>query len=527
MTGVIRSLRGKRRLPWLALGAVVLVLGGGAVLLLLGDGGDVLDRDVQFVDTSEGPGPVVRAPGKHPADDRFAWPIFGYSKARTHHLAVRVTPRPPWQEAWAFRGGVLLEYPPVLCGRSLFLLKNNGTLYSLSRTTGAVRWKRRLGRLAASSPACSHGAVYAVLLSRRNKRKAGLVVRVSARYGRTRWSRNLPSRAESSPLLDEGQLFFGTENGTVYSLRARDGSVRWRAKAAGAVKGAIALDAGKLYFGDYGGKVNAIRRKDGKRVWRASAGGGGLDIGESNLYSGAAVRYGRVYIGSTNGNIYSFSSASGKLAWRKRTGDYVYASPAVGSVAGGAPTVYIGSYDGRFYALDARSGRVRWKRTMGKKFSGGATIIGDLVWVSDLDKRTTWALSARTGKTAWKTRRGAFHPAISDGRRVYFSGYSSLFALDPKQSPFDSRAASIRAQKAKTRRRIERRKRQREERIERRKRQRKARQYYYRHAPHGHRHKHRKGRPPPRCHRHTHRYTVRGRRVVLVHSHCHTHIRRR
>lgn len=481
MASVFRWLRGKRRLPWLALGVVVLLLGGGSAVLLFARGGDVVNRNVEFADTTDQPNTLARTGGKHPADDHFTWPVFGYSKGRTQHLALRVTPRPPWQEAWSFRGGVLLEFPPVLCGRSLFLLKNNGTLYALSRATGQVRWKRRLGKLAASSPACGHGAVYAVLLSRRNKRKAGLVARVSAKTGRTRWSRNLPSRAESSPLLDRGLLFFGTENGTVYSLRAHDGKVHWRAKAAGAVKGAIALDAGKLYLGDYGGKVNAIRRKDGKRVWRASASSGGLGIGDSNLYSGAAVQYGRVYIGSTNGNVYSFSSASGKLAWRKHTGDYVYASPAVGRVEGGQPTVYIGSYDGRFYALDARSGRVRWKRSMGKKFSGGASIIGNLVWVSDVDKRTTWALNARSGATVYKTRRGAFHPVISDGRRVYFSGYSSLFALDPKAHPFDPRASSIRAQRARTQKSAERRAARRHQRYLRRV---KARHRHFRHVMH-------------------------------------------
>ncbi|MGH2840699.1 MAG: PQQ-binding-like beta-propeller repeat protein, partial [Solirubrobacteraceae bacterium] len=502
--------------PWLVLGAVVsFVLIGGAALALFGKGGDVSNPDVAFVDTSEGPADVARIPaGRHPADDRFTWPIFGYSKGRTHNLPLRTTPRPPWQEAWAFRGSVLLEFNPVLCGRSLFLLKNNGMLYSLSRTDGRVRWRRKLGKLAASSPACDGSSVYAVMLSRRFKKKAGLVTRVSARTGRTVWQRKLPSRAESSPLLDGGRLYFGTENGTVYSLRARDGSVRWTTKAAGAVKGALALDSGKLYFGDYGGKVTAIRQSDGKRVWRVSASSGGLGIGESNLYSSAAVSYGRVYIGSTNGNVYSFSTADGKLAWRKGTGDFVYASPAVGRV-GGQPTVYIGSYSGSFYALDARSGKVRWKRSLGSKISGGATIIGDLVWVSDLGKKTTWALGGRTGQTVYKTRRGAFHPAISDGRRIYFSGYSSLFALDPKERPFDAREASIRAAREALLKKIERRA------ALRRYRQRK-----YRTRPHGHQHKHRKGRPPPRCHRHAHVYRLRGKLQRLVHNHCHTHIRR-
>ena len=109
-------------------------------------------------------------------------------------------------------------------------------------------------------------------------------------------------------------------------------------------------------------------------------------------------------------------------------------------LGGGPPTVYIGSYDGRFYALDARSGKTRWVRHLGTKISGAATIVGDLVFFSDLDKRTTWALGARTGVTVWKTHRGAFNPVISDGRRIYFTGYTSLFALDPVGHPFVPRA---------------------------------------------------------------------------------------
>jgi outer membrane protein assembly factor BamB len=144
------------------------------------------------------------------------------------------------------------------------------------------------------------------------------------------------------------------------------------------VKGAIALDAGKLYFGDYGGKVHAIRRSNGQKVWETSPGAGPLGLGDGNFYSSAAVQYGRVYIGSTNGDVYSFSATDGKLAWRKHTGNYVYASPAVGQARGGAPTVYIGSYDGRFYALNARSGATRWVRALGRKISGAATIVGDL-----------------------------------------------------------------------------------------------------------------------------------------------------
>ena len=514
---------------------MLLVLGVAVALAASGGTGNVFNPDVGFVDTNE-KRPAASAPparaDAHPADDGFQWPIYGYTKARTHFLPLRTTPRPPYRQAWAERGNVLLEFSPVLCGRRLYLLKNNGALYAISRTTGRVSWKRKLGALAAASPACNRGTVYAVLLKRSRQIEAGRVVAVSARSGRTRWSRKLPSRAESSPLIDRGRVFVGTEDGTVYSLRTSDGAVRWKARAAGAVKGALALDGGKLYFGDYGGKVHAIRRSNGSKVWETSPSSGGpLGIGDGNFYSSAAIRYGRVYIGSTNGDVYSFSSADGKLAWRHRTGGFVYASPAVGQVPGGKPTVYIGSYDGRFYALDARTGDPRWIRALGQKISGAATVIGDLVFVSDLDKRTTWALGARTGKTVWKTGRGGFHPAISDGRRIYFTGYSSLFGLDPRGRPFAGRAGasarrSARQRAAAARRAASARRAAAKLRAARRARARRERQLRYRFAPHGHRHGARVGYGRS-CHLHRHVYRLRGRTIVLRHSHCHSHIRGR
>ena len=377
----------------------------------------------------------------HPADDGFAWPIFGFTKQRTHVLPLQTPLRAPFRGAWAVRGRTLIEFPPVLCGRSLYLLKNNGALYKISRWTGAVEWKRKLGALAASSPACGHGVVYSVLLERKHSDN-GRVVALSAKSGEIRWSRSLPSRAESSPLLDRGRLYFGSENGTVYALRASDGAVRWTYKAAGAVKGALALDRGRLFFGDYSGTVYAIRQRDGAKLWKVRAAGShAFGLGGGRFYSSPAVSYGRVYIGSTNGAVYSFAARNGKLAWRKQTGAYVYASPAVGAAPGGRPTVWIGSYNGTFYALDAQSGRVRWSRDLGGKISGSATVVGDLVFVSSLGLKSSWALDAGSGAIEWKTRRGAFSPGISDGRRIYFNGYSSLFGLDPAGVRFSSAPA--------------------------------------------------------------------------------------
>jgi outer membrane protein assembly factor BamB len=401
-----------------------------AVVLLTGRQGDVSNPDVAF-DTAPPTAPTPAKPKatstKDPFADGFEWPVYGLTKARTRYLPLARPLRPPFTVRWSVSGSVLLEFTPVICGRSLYLLKNNGALYSISRKTGKVRWKVKLGNLAAASPACGHGTVYAVVLTRGRGVRGGRVAALAAGTGRTRWSRKLPSRAESSPLLDHGRLYFGSEDGTVYALRASDGATRWTYKAGGAVKGALALDQGRLIFGDYGGQVTALRRADGKVLWKTGTSGGAFGLKSGNFYATAAVAFGRVYIGNTDGFVYSFSASDGKLAWRHRTGAYVYSSPAVSPVLGG--TVYAGSYDGKLYAFDARTGSVRWAYDSGGKISGGPVVIGDLVFYSNLSRKSTGALGAATGKKVWSIGRGAFNPVISDGRRLYLNGYSSLYML--------------------------------------------------------------------------------------------------
>ena len=369
--------RRRRRWRWLALVGVVCVVAGGAAVAFLttSQPGDVSNPDVEFTDTqATEPTSTQREPKatEHPMDDGFAWPEFGYNKPRTRYLPLKVPLRPPFVTQWRVTGRELIEFPPVLCRRSLYMEKNNGALYKISRLTGRIRWKTKIGYLAASSPACAGNSVYAVVLARGKGIKGGRVIALDVKNGRVRWSRKLPSRAESSPLVASGRVYFGTEDGTVYALRARDGDVRWRYKADGAVKGGLALDRGRLFFGDYGGKVHAIRQRDGSPIWETSSAGSAFGLKAGRFYSTPAAAYGRVYIGSLDGFVYSFAASNGKLAWRHKTGNYVYSSPAVASVPGAGPTVYIGSYDGRLYAFDARSGRVRWTHNAGRQDLGRA-----------------------------------------------------------------------------------------------------------------------------------------------------------
>jgi outer membrane protein assembly factor BamB len=219
----------------------------------------------------------------------------------------------------------------------------------------------------------------------------------------------------------------------VYSLNATTGHLNWRYHASSAVKGGPALSGGVLYFGDYGGRAYAVNAANGHQVWAVATNGAHFGFGSGNFYSTPAVAFGRVYMGNTDGRVYSFASKTGQLAWATGTGAYVYASAAVDDTPGLGPTVYLGSYDGNFYAFDARSGAIRWKHPAGGKISGSATIVGNVVYYSDLGTKTTAGLNVRTGHEVFSFSDGAFNPVVADDTgTIYLSGYTRLYQMLPK-----------------------------------------------------------------------------------------------
>jgi outer membrane protein assembly factor BamB len=373
------------------------------------------------------------------------WPLYGNTPQRTRYMA-NVNLRPPFRKVWALNGGRLIEFQPVLAGGRLFVLKNDGRLIALNAQTGGIRWRRRVGGLAASAPAAAGASVYVVANAGGYGGIAGAgaakLVALERRTGRVRWARRLASSSESSPLLvgngKQTRVFVGSQAGIVYAVSAVNGRVLWTYHAGGPVKSAPAYWHGLLYFGDYGGSVTALRARNGSVVWRSGAGG--------EVYATPAVAFGRVYVGSKSGSVYAYNAMNGRVLWSHPTGSYVYAAPAVAAVPGARPAVYIGSYSGQFMALDARSGHTIWSRGVGGIVSGAASVVGNVVYLSVLTTRRTYALGAKTGRVLWTIHKGAFNPAISDGNHIYITGYGSEYAFTtPRRLRRERIAAAKRA----------------------------------------------------------------------------------
>lgn len=415
---------------------MVAILGVAVAVILLRAPGNESHPNVEFT------APTATTPKELPSRALFEWPRYGYDAARTRDFPSGHQLDPPFRQGWQFQDFALLEFPPVIYGNTLFVVDDNGSAKAIDKRNGRKLWETKVGTLAAASPALgiAQGLVFIPVLSTNPNAQAsqspgnGRLVALSMKNGHQVWSHPVSAGTESSPLAWQDSVYFGDQSGTVYSLRARDGHVNWTYKAQAAVKGGPTLANGKLFFGDYAGRAYALNPQTGRQIWAVNTSGAELGFGSGNFYSTPAVAFGRVYMGNTDGRVYSFAESTGQLAWATVTGSYVYASPAVADIPGLGPTVYLGSYDGTFYAFNARSGAIRWTHPAGGKISGSATIVGGIVYYSNLGSRTTAGLDARTGKQVFSFPDGAFNPVVCDQTAIYLTGYSVLYQLLPRRA---------------------------------------------------------------------------------------------
>jgi len=147
------------------------------------------------------------------------------------------------------------------------------------------------------------------------------------------------SQIFSSPAIDDGRLYFGSDNNRLYALEKENGTEAWNRTTTGSIFSSPAIGPeGTIYVGSADEMLHAFK-PDGSSAWRFPA--------EGDIHSSPAVGpEGMIYFGSYDNNIYSLHP-NGTERWRVKTEGRVFSSPALGSNG----TLYIGSFDENLYAM--------------------------------------------------------------------------------------------------------------------------------------------------------------------------------
>lgn len=356
-----------------------------------------------------------------PASDTVDWPYFGRVEQRTHYIAD--APDPPFHFLWQFFAKQLIEFPPSLEDGFMFLVNKTGEVYVVDAETGKVIRQANLAN-DVTSPAYADGTLY---LAQTN----GNLTALDVSTARPKWTFKADSELESSPLVTDDTVYFGSDDGGFYALDAASGKQRWKAELGHDVKASPSIDGDVVYVGDYEGTIWALDAHTGKRNWSTDTthlppGGTG------GFYSSPSVAFGKVYEARDDGTVYALDQATGKLAWNFATSNSIYSSPAAAQVPGTPPSVYVGSYDHQLYALDAATGQKRWVFNVGGVVPGTPTVVGRTVYTSSFQNKKTFGVDAKTGKRVFEWGSAGFTPVISDGERVYLTGFQTVWAFDAR-----------------------------------------------------------------------------------------------
>jgi len=301
-------------------------------------------------------------------------------------------------------------------------------------TAGTIRWTIQTDGAIYSSPAVEEGTVY--FGSDDHWLYAAEIV-----SGELKWKFETQGLVRSRPAIANGLVFFASDDGNLYAAEAGSGVERWRLnigndsfarvlpveRAWDYLQSSPTIADGVVYIGSADGSLYAVDAQTGKENWRFTTG--------ARLRSSPAVAEGIVYIGSWDGNIYAVDAQTGQENWRFDTnGIYRPVQPSPLIEHG---IVYCGSRNPWLYALDAKTGEEIWRFSYDNSWVESSAVIAEgVVYIGSSDVRVLNAIDAQTGKLKWAFPTAAYawsSPAFSDGV-VYIGGayYGSpfFFAVD-------------------------------------------------------------------------------------------------
>jgi outer membrane protein assembly factor BamB len=139
-----------------------------------------------------------------------------------------------------------------------------GHAYAIETSSGAVRWKRRIGRGSMADFVRLGDRLYSVTLDNE-------LVALDLAKGEQAWSfRGGPPLDPSflnvfaTPAVSSDQVYFGGADGVVYALSADSGALLWKSEMGSRIVTPLVLIADELYFGMRDGRLLRADRSQGR-----------------------------------------------------------------------------------------------------------------------------------------------------------------------------------------------------------------------------------------------------------------------
>ncbi len=344
-------------------------------------------------------------------------PMAGFTAAEVPRLRLK------W--AFGFPGELSSDSQPTVAGGRVYVGTQNGTVYSLSASTGCVHWIFQaasavraaisLGRIDTGS-----GPRYAAFIGDR----AANMYAVDAATGERLWTRKVDdfplARVTGAPVLHNGRLYVGIASGEETAGATADYECcRFRGSLV-ALNSATGEQIWKTYtIADEARptKKNRIGTQlwgpSGVPIWTSPA----IDVVRNAVYVTTGNNYSDPATGNSDAFV-AFDLDSGKILWSRQVlaedawntscrlpdrincteadgPDFDFGSPPIlVTLANGRRALVAGQKSGVVHAIDPdRNGEILWQERVGK---GG--INGGVQWGSAADQSNVYVALSDIGR---------------------------------------------------------------------------------------------------------------------------------
>lgn len=246
------------------------------------------------------------------------------------------------------------------------------------------------------------------------------------------WSFETGGPIWSTPVVAGEQLFFGSNDSTLYALDLTDRSLSWQMKTGGEIRSKPLVAGDYVYCLADDGILYKLHKTDGNLAWKFAATAAPREEDKTYLhYSSSPILHnGLLYFGTLAGDIFAVQAADGAERWRFNTGGAI---AAAGLFADG--NVFFGSYDGHIYALDATTGELVWKYDTSSPVVSRPVKHKDHIIVGSRSYDLP-ALNAASGEVDWKYYywfSWVESSGVIEQDTLYIgsSDAAALFAIDP------------------------------------------------------------------------------------------------
>jgi outer membrane protein assembly factor BamB len=234
----------------------------------------------------------------------------------------------------------------------------------------------------------------------------------------------------STPLVVGERLFVGCDAGVFYAFRVPNEKRLWKFKTEGPVQSKPAFANGTVYFGDGKGIFYALDSETGEQKWTATL--------DTEILAAPLILGSTIYIPTMSGRMYALDAASGAEFWHTPPDEkeFGFSIRRSSSPTEGLGLIFQGTATGDMRALRQSDGSKVWETRLGSPQNR----------VYDVDSKPLlhegqlfaasadgllYSLNPSNGAVNWVSDAGGANDIIYKSGRIYSSGGSNLYCIDP------------------------------------------------------------------------------------------------